>query len=75
MSAQTIAAELKTLLTLLSDRQPHRSAFLRERLGYMCSATFNSRLNELRRQGHDVRKVTDRRDYKRKAHVVEYQLF
>jgi len=75
MSTPTLAADLRALLAILNDRQPHTSAALRERIGYVTSATFNRRLTDLRRLGHDVRKVTDRRDYQRLVRVVEYQMF
>lgn len=75
MTAQKISAQLQTLLAILSDGQPHASADLRARLDYMNSQTFARRLEDLRRLGHDVRKVTDRLDPHRKARVVEYQLF
>lgn len=74
-NAAEITRQCQAILALLSDGKEHESKQLSERAGFIPSATLAWRLVELRALGHDIRKVKDVRDWKRKAHVVEYQIF
>ena len=70
-----IKRQCQSILALLSDGLPHPSSELYESSGWIPRATMRRRLDDLRAQGHDVRIVENRRDWNRKARVVEYQLF
>lgn len=74
MSTDTIAGQCERIIAVLNDGKPHESNEIYARTGHIPSATLARRLVELRASGHDIRKVTDRRDWQRKARVVEYQL-
>ena len=70
-----ITRQCQSILALLSDGLPHPSSSLYESAGWIPCATMRRRLDDLRKLGHDIRIVTNGRDWNRKARVVEYQLF
>lgn len=72
--APEITRQCQSILALLSDGLSHPSSDLYESAGWIPRATMRRRLDDLRKQGHDVRIVTNRREGDR-MRVVEYQLF
>lgn len=73
--APEITRQCQALLALLSDGLAHPSSELYESVGWIPRATMRRRLDDLRKLGHDIRIVENRADFRRKARVVEYQLF
>lgn len=69
-----ISRQCQCILALLSDGLAHPSSDLYESAGWIPRETMRRRLDDLRSQGHDVRIVTNGRDWNRKARIVEYQL-